>query len=160
MSLRHLMPWKSERDIEARREDPFTSLQREINSIFDEHLRGFFPSTESRNGFFPRLDISENDREILVNVELPGMDEKNVDVTIAKGELTISGEKKLENEEKNENYHRIERSRGSFRRTVGLPSNVEENRAEAVFKNGVLRISLPKTASSAEAAKKVSIKAG
>ena len=118
---------------------------RGIDRLFGDFLgRG-------REGFVPRLDLSETEKEVVVSAELPGMDEKDLEVNFSKGRLTISGEKKAEREEKGEDksYHLVERSYGSFSRAIDLGEAVDAAKASAVFKNGILTVKVPK----AEAAK-------
>ncbi|MBI9110692.1 Hsp20/alpha crystallin family protein [Maridesulfovibrio ferrireducens] len=97
---------------------------------------------------FPPLDICEDEKEITIKAELPGLKPEDIDVTINQGRLTIKGEKKFEDEEKRDNYHRIERSYGSFQRSVSLPSNVETTQINAKFKNGILNLVIPKNETS------------
>ena len=104
------------------------------------------------------MDIAETDRAFEVTAELPGIDEKDVDISVADGVLTIRGEKKAESEEKAKNYHRIERAYGSFQRSLALPPTIDEDAIEATFRNGVLKLLLPKTAKALEKAKKIPVK--
>lgn len=117
------------------------------------------PFAEFSRSFNPTLDVSESDNEIKVSAELPGLNEDDIDVSLTGDVLTISGEKKAETEDKGENYHRIERTYGSFKRTITLPSEVEVDQVEANFKNGVLTIILPKRAEAQENVKKIDVKA-
>jgi HSP20 family protein len=104
------------------------------------------------------VDVVETDKEIQVAVELPGLEEKEIDVSLSPTTLTISGEKRQEKEEKGHNYVRAERSYGSFKRSIPLPSEVDASKADAVFQKGVLTVTLPK-AVKAEARKRIAIKA-
>jgi HSP20 family protein len=104
--------------------------------------------------FVPALDVSENDDEFVVKAELPGIDPKEVDINLTGDLLTIKGDKKDEKEEKGENFHTIERSYGSFSRSFQLPCDVQEDKIEAHYKDGVLDLRLPK----AENAKRKSVK--
>jgi HSP20 family protein len=122
---------------------------------FNEGWREF---SEGWREFSPSVDISENDKEIKVSAELPGLDDDDIQVTLDRDLLTISGEKKEEKEDKRQNYYRLERSYGSFRRSLRLPAEVEADKIEATFKNGVLKITLPKTAASHR--KRITVKAG
>lgn len=106
----------------------------------------------------PKLDISESDKKMEITVELPGMDEKDVDVEVSDGVLTIKGEKKSEKEEKGKTFHRMERSYGSFQRSFSLPPTVDEEKIKAEFDKGVLTISLEKTATPEPAKKKIEVK--
>jgi HSP20 family protein len=93
---------------------------------------------------YPSVDVSETEKNVIVKAELPGMDPKDVDLSIEKGTLVIRGEKKQESEEKNENYHRVERSYGSFHRSIPLPCKCDADKVKAKYKNGVLTVTLPK----------------
>jgi HSP20 family protein len=96
---------------------------------------------------------------VVVSAELPGMDDKEIDLSLSHGVLTISGEKKQEKEQKGRNYYHMERSYGSFQRSVSLPAGVDTSKAEAVFKKGVLTVTVPKTGG-AKAGKRIAIKRG
>lgn len=157
MPITDLIPWKrkesgseeeQERALQVRQE-PFLSFQRQMDRMFDDFFRGrgLEPSAAFRRGweaFSPSLDVAETDQEIKVSVELPGMAEEDIDVSLSGDMLTIRGEKRREEEERRENYYRAERSYGSFRRSVPLPSSVDPGRADAVFRQGVLTVTLPK----------------
>lgn len=166
MLLRDLIPFSGLRPMmpERRRADPFHSMQREMNRMFGDMCRGFdMPAMKAGNGdfgtFMPSVDISETDKEILVTAELPGMDEKDVDVTFADGVLTIEGERKAETEEKDEEkrYYLRECTYGSFRRALPLGDRVEEGKIKAKFLNGKLMVTLPKTKEAKEKAKHIPI---
>jgi HSP20 family protein len=131
-----------------------------MDSLFDNFFRGFdLEPFESRaGGFSPKVDVFENDREITVSAELPGMDEKDIDVSLQDHVLTIKGEKKEEKEDKGKDYCRMERSYGSFVRTIPLPVEVETDKIEARFRKGVLSITLPKTAGAVQETKKIAVK--
>jgi HSP20 family protein len=167
MSITDLIPWRrEERKVPVKREEERSvlSFQQEMNRLFDEFFGGWGPApfrefAEPWDAFSPRVDVVEGDKEITVSAELPGMDEKEIDVSLSHGVLTISGEKREKKEDKGKNYYRMERSYGSFRRSVPLPSEVDENRAEATFKKGILTITLPKTAE-AQVRKRISIRTG
>ena len=102
----------------------------------------------------PTLDVSETKNDLVVKAEIPGIDPKDIDISLANEMLTIKGEKKQEKEEKEENYHLIERSYGSFARTIRLPREVQSDKISASYKNGILKVTLPKS----EEAKKKEIK--
>ncbi len=142
-----------------------TELQREVDRVFDSFWRSFgAPSLFSGNGaemeFEVRVDTSEDDKAYHVTAELPGMTEKDIEVTFADNMLTISGEKKEETEVKEENYHRRERHFGSFRRSFTLPAEVDEAKIAASFKDGVMTIDLPKSRTAQKKAKKITVKRG
>ncbi len=161
MAIWDIVPF-GKKSVPVRREDehPFALLRREIDSMFDNFFRGFdMEPLEGRLGAFsPRVDMTENDKEIKITAELPGMDEKDIEVSLNKDALTIRGEKKEEKEQKGRDYYRMERSYGSFSRTISLPVEVETDRIEARLKKGVLTVTLPKTASAVKETKKISVK--
>jgi HSP20 family protein len=92
----------------------------------------------------PAVDVAENDKQVTVKVEVPGVDPKDIDVSLEGNYLTVRGEKKSEREEKGENFHRVERSFGSFSRTIELPQNIDSNEVTAENRNGVLAITIAK----------------
>jgi HSP20 family protein len=162
---RSLLPslWRQS-DVPERRdaEHPFYSIQKEMNRLFDSFFQGLdaAPFDEPSLGrFSPSIDVQEDDKEYVVKVELPGMDEKDVEVLLSDHALTIKGEKKEEKEGKGKNYYHVERSFGSFQRVIPLPPGIDAQKAEAAFKKGVLSVSLPKTAESKAKGKKIAIKA-
>ncbi len=108
--------------------------------------------------FVPKVDVKEEDKEIIVTAELPGMDQKDIDVTVANDSIRISGEKKREEEKEEKGYYRRETSYGTFERVVDLPTEVDENKAEAEFSKGVLTIKLPKSEEAQAKRKKIKIK--
>jgi len=132
-------------------------LRREMDRLFDEFGRGFgFPSRWSMpdiepfwrttgRGIEPVVDVVEQSDKYEITAELPGLDEKNIEVNLSNGSLIITGEKKEEKEEKDANYHMSERRYGSFQRSFRLPDGVDSEKIEASFKNGVLTVSLPKS---------------
>lgn len=149
----------------ARRENesPVMAIQNEMNRMFDQFFNDPFtllsvPSLRSVADFMPRIDVSETDTAMQVTAELPGMDEKDIQLSLENDSLIISGEKKNDIEEKGKNFHRVERSYGSFQRVIPLVSEVQSDKVEATFKNGVLNISLPKTPAAAKQTHKIAIK--
>lgn len=128
--------------------DPFMSLHREVNRLFDDVLRGNDMATTGGAAALlsPQVDISETENEIKVKAELPGVSEQDVDVELNDDILTIRGEKKSERKEEKENYHFMERSYGTFQRSFQLPRPVDPDKVQATFENGVLTITLPKNA--------------
>jgi HSP20 family protein len=127
----------------------FVSLQDRFNQLLNQpsgFFRGFPGSEQSltASNFAPAVNIYEDEHTIRIDAELPGMEEKDIDVSLENNMLTISGERKLENEEKKENFHRIERSYGRFTRSFTLPPTVDSEHVNAEFNNGVLRVSLNK----------------
>jgi HSP20 family protein len=132
--------------------DPFMAFRREMNRVFDDAFRGVgMPSLRGptfgrmpAGTLMPQVDVSESDHEIQVTAELPGIDEKDVEVILADDMLTIHGEKKAEREQKDRDYHLMERSHGTFSRSLPLPFTADPGQVKAVFKNGVLTITIPK----------------
>jgi HSP20 family protein len=142
--------------------DIFTAMRDEMDQIFNRFEQGWprWPGIFPRTGAFtvPELDVRENTNSILVEAELPGVDEKDVSVTLANGVLTIKGEKKQEKEEKGESYYLAERSFGSFERAIRLPDTVDETKVEAKFDKGVLRVTAAKKPEAVKAERKIEIK--
>ena len=135
-----------------------------MDRLFDSFLGGMPSLTSLRQGFpstqviTPTLDVKENEKEIVVKADLPGMDEKDINLTVHNGVLSLRGEKKSEHTDERDNYHVMERSYGSFQRSIRLPDTVDEDKAEARFDKGVLTITLPKRPESVSAQKKIQIK--
>jgi HSP20 family protein len=145
---------------EGRENSPFTLFIKKMNRFFKDFSKGFAlePFGKRTAVFEPKVNISENEKEIVVSAELPGIDNKDIDVSLSKNELTIQGEKKEEKEEEKKSYYRMERSYGSFKRTLPLPCEVKDDKVEAQFKNGVLIITLPKEAEAIKETKKINVK--
>jgi HSP20 family protein len=123
------------------------SLQDRMNRLFSESFRGGQTGEDDwalGGTWAPAVDIYEQDHNIVIKAELPGVDPKDVDIRMENNVLTIKGERKLDNEVKKENYHRVERAYGVFTRSFTLPSVVDPGSIKAEFKDGVLRITLPK----------------
>jgi len=144
----------------GRDDDPFGSLFREVQKTFEDFSRRSPLSGFGSDMLAPRIDIAESKDAIDLTAELPGVDEKDVDVTLADGVLTIRGEKKAERDEKNKdkNWHVVERSYGSFSRTISLSFDPDSAKVEAKFDKGVLHVHLPKPAEVAKKQQKIEIK--
>jgi HSP20 family protein len=133
--------------------DPFLSLHREMNRLFDDVFRGTALPTASGSqgqgdvGNFVNasMNVSETDKEIRITAELPGVTEQDIDVSLDDDVLTIRGEKKFERKDDKENFHFVERSYGTFQRSLRLPYAVDSEQVQASFENGVLTVTLPKT---------------
>ena len=160
---------KADRPAEWR---PFESLRREVDRLFEDFQVGSWRSPFGRTAFdvqpfwrgeiswgkAPAVDIVDKEKAYEITAELPGMDEGNIDVKFSDGTLTITGEKKDEKEERKKDYYLSERRYGSFQRSFGVPDGVDADRIEASFKNGVLSVTLPKTAEAQKNEKKIAIK--
>lgn len=178
MVWKDIIPWGRKSDEtqvqEERNEmETFDSLHREINRVFDSFWNDFrgFPTYGSllnrvdrglgqswTRSFSPKFNINETEKDISIDVELPGLSENEVNVDLEDGVLTISGEKKFQKEDKKDNYHLVEHSYGSFRRSVRLPEGIKEDAIEAKMKNGVMQIHIPKEESAIKKSKRIEIK--
>jgi HSP20 family protein len=153
---------------------PFETLREEMDRVFDEFTRGFgrFPLSRRTVEIEPMLryetsfgvsapvvDVVEKEKEYQISAELPGLDEKDVEVSIADDLLTIKGEKKEEREEKAKNYYVSERRYGAFQRSFQIPSGVDADKIGASFQKGVLMVTLPKTPEAQTKEKRIAIKA-
>jgi HSP20 family protein len=161
MSSKSLIPVGSERGLTRAASNPLSVLQQEIDRLFEGFSRGFagfptFPTFPSRE-LMPSMDLSETDKEIEITTELPGLEEKDIQLNVADNVLTIRGEKKNEREETKKDYHLVERSYGSFTRSVQLPDGVNADNIKAVMSKGVLKVTVPKPAPAQT--KKIDIKA-
>jgi HSP20 family protein len=168
MNMRDLIPWGrgSSQPMDLYREgsaNPFMTLHREMNRLFDEAFHGFdMPSLlaarpGSAMGGWPKLEGSETEKEICILAELPGLEEKDVEVSLSDGTLIIRGEKKSEVEDKDRQF--CERFYGRFERQIPVGLDVEEDKVEASFKNGVLKVTLPKSERAQAKAKRIAINA-
>ena len=156
MNLKSLLPIGRDRGV-ARSDNPFISLQREIDRLFDDFTSGFPTLGNGKTEMLPSMDVSETDKEIEITAELPGLEEKDVQINVADNLLTIRGEKKAEKEEADTNYRLIERSYGSFERTLQLPDGVNADAIKATIAKGVLKVTVPKSAPAQ--VKKIDVKA-
>ena len=168
MAIRDLIPWsRQENRLPAtvspdrdRSDHPLLSLHREVNRLFDDVFRGF--SVPPLGGLerslsWPSLELGETEKEVRVTAELPGLEEKDVEITVEEGVLTLRGEKKSEVEDTDRGY--TERSYGRFERRIGLPRGVEQDKASATFKNGVLTVTLPKSEAANENVRRIPVNA-
>jgi HSP20 family protein len=142
--------------------EPFGSLRRDIERLFEDFSRdlGWGVPAAAGVGMAPRVDVSETEGEIKIEVELPGVDEKDVEVMMSDGRLTIKGEKKQEKEEKKKDYHMVERSYGSFARSIALPFQADPDKVKATFAKGVLTVTVPKPPEVKAKEKKIAIGKG
>ncbi|MGA7807891.1 Hsp20/alpha crystallin family protein [Bradyrhizobium sp.] len=164
------VPVKSETAPALQAWRPFENLRREVDRLFEDFDGGFWrsrfpaaldvaPFRRAASGFtaVPAVDVSETDKAYEITAELPGMDEKNVEVKLANGVLTIKGEKHDEKEEKKKDYYMRERSFGSFERTFQVPDGVDADNIAANFGKGVLTVTLPKSEQAQKAEKKITV---
>jgi HSP20 family protein len=161
MSIRDIVP-RRRSEAAAQQDDwfPLSSLRREMDRLFDDFFTGF-----PRAGWLaaepgklsPSVDVAETEKEITVTAELPGLDEKDIEVNLSDGVLTLKGEKKSEKEEKDKTFYRSERSYGMFQRAIPLPVEVLEDKVEAEFAKGVLTVHLLKSPAAQKKAKKIEI---
>lgn len=162
-----------------RETNPLINLREEIDKVFDRYSHGwpwvspYFQSLRDLNPFkdihvplglsqmalSPRLDVAESDDGYEVTAELPGMTEKDIEVTVADGGLTLKGEKKDERDTKKKDYHLTERSYGAFRRVLRIPQGVDSSKISASFRDGVLKVVIPKSKEAKKKQRKVDIRA-
>jgi HSP20 family protein len=144
MALKSLIPVGADRSVTRLQSNPFSVLQQEIDRLFDGFSQNFreFPPRD----MMPKMDVGETDKEIEITAELPGLEEKDIQLNLADNVLTIRGEKKNEREETKRDYHLVERSYGSFTRAVQLPDGVNGDGIKAVMAKGVLKVTVPKPA--------------
>jgi len=160
MTIREFVPWRSKGGVPVRRiDEAFRSLFDEVQELFDRFFKDFEigPSGAPRGTFTPRIDLTENDKGYRLTAELPGMDEKDIEVILDEDVLTIKGEKKQEKDERGKDYYYAERSYGSFQRTIPLPTEVDKDKVKAKFKKGILTVELPKTKEALKEIKKIPV---
>jgi HSP20 family protein len=146
MAIGNLIPGRNRNAVAERtNRDPFFALHDQINRVFDDFTRGFgLPALASERGVgWPNVDVTEDDKRYSVEVELPGLEEKDVEVTLTNNVLTIRGEKRAERDDAKRHYS--ERYFGQFERRIALDAEVEPDKVNAKFKNGVLKIEIQKT---------------
>lgn len=162
MSMRDLIPWNRSRGVSVQRGEegtPFLTLHREMNRLFDDVFRGFdlspfrFDRVFDR-GSWPSIEVSENDKEVRVTAELPGLEEKDVEVQLSNGALVIRGEKKTETEDNDRLF--TERFYGRFERRIPV-DDIDEDKVNASFRNGELVITLPRSAEAQRNVKRIAI---
>jgi HSP20 family protein len=149
----NLVPFGRENGAPARRDLGFNTLQREIDRVFDSFARNIpvwgGHSTAASNWAYPNIDVVESDKEIEITCELPGMEESDVNLSLADGVLTIKGEKQATKEEKGKSYQLLERTYGSFSRSIPLPTNLEVDSVRASMDKGLLKVKVAKPKSAA-----------
>ncbi|MBZ9974005.1 Hsp20/alpha crystallin family protein [Mesorhizobium sp. BR-1-1-10] len=168
MNVRDLIPWNRGNGHQAptvfrdSERDPFLSLHREVNRLFDDVFRGFgsnppsFNTPSAFSGGWPSVEISDNEKEIKVTAEMPGLEEKDIEVLLDDGVLTLKGEKHSETEDKDRQFS--ERFYGHFERRIPLGYEVKDDKVDARFSNGVLTVTLPKSERAQSQVKRIAIK--
>lgn len=167
MEIRDLIPWNRERrSVPAagkEGDDPFVALRRDVNRVFEDFWSRFERPFAGDGGIAavgPRTDVAETDEAVEISMELPGLEDKDVEVNLSDDILTIRGEKKRESEKNGRGYYMAERSWGAFHRMIPLPPGVDAEKAEARFRNGVLTVTLPKTEEARARVRRIDVKAG
>jgi len=158
MNMKSLVPWGKNRDLEPRRysegSNPFLALHREMNRVFDDFLTDFgMPARTGSGSAWPHIEISETDDRLKVMAELPGLEERDVDITLEDGVLTLKGHKKVE---ENGRFY-TERWEGAFERAIPVGQDVDPDKVKATFKNGVLTIQLSKKPEAQRQVKRITI---
>ena len=166
MKFKNLIPTQWNTHSEPVRYNPefsFISLNRDMDRIVNHFNRDFFDTTSfdfhpiSKQSYFPKVDVTETKNDFLISAELPGMDDKDVDVTLDNGTLSLKGEKKIEKEDKQQEYYSAERSYGSFQRSFQIPETIDQNKIAASFIKGILAVKLPKVPEAKEEVKNIPI---
>ncbi|HBU60853.1 MAG: heat-shock protein Hsp20 [Oceanicaulis sp.] len=161
MQIKDLIPWARKDgapDAKSSEDNPIATLQREMNHVFENfwnrigHLDWPWSSGEAKS------DVVETDNAIEISIELPGMEMKDIEVTVSDDMLTVKGEKRIERQEEKKGYYLSERSYGAIYRTIPLPPGVDGEKAQASFKNGVLTIMLPQTPEAQARVKRIEVK--
>lgn len=162
MNMREMIPWgRSERQTPARYSDneqnPFLSLHREMNRLFDDVVRSIDApfSGIAPSGGWPKIEIADDERELRVSAEVPGLEEKDIELLIDDGQLTLRGEKTSEVDDKKRQFS--ERYYGRFERRIAIPYEIAEDQVKATFKNGVLDVTLPKTERAQSRSRRIAI---
>jgi HSP20 family protein len=169
----NLIPWNwGKKHLPVKKENsshseqtPYVSLQQDMNNRFESFFRAFesemfMPLSQFAQGsrFQPRVEMKESAKDVRVSAELPGIEDKDLDISIDSHYLTIKGEKREEKEDETSGYYRMERHYGSFERTIPLPCEIDKEKAEATFKRAVLTVLLPKSTSARHEVKKIPVR--
>lgn len=166
MSVRDLLPWRRDNanpapaPFQDNDSDPFFALHREVNRLFDNALRSLgsrpFNGFAALEGNWPSLEVSDGEKEIRIVAEMPGMDEKDIEILLSDGVLTLKGEKRSETDDKDRQYS--ERYYGRFERRIPLGFEVDESKVDARFDKGILTITLPKSETALSRVRRIAIK--
>jgi HSP20 family protein len=156
MAMRDLITWGGWPAPAPRQQDPFAALHRELNRLFEDFWQGFGAGDLGLGReAWPHIEIAETDNEFKVTAELPSLEQQDVEVLLGDGALTLRGEKKSEIDDKNRHFS--ERRYGRFERHIPLAVEVDRDKVNAVFKNGVLTVTLPKTPQAVAQSKRIPI---
>lgn len=166
VDFKSIVPWRGKSQTPAPRDesyDPFVAFRREMDRMFDDFFSGFgtrslAPHFGGWSGVTPTIDVTENDKEVVVTAELPGVSDKDFEVTVSGDLLTLRGEKRSEHEERNGNAHYVERRFGSFSRSVRLPFEVRDESVDAKYDKGILTIRVPKPAELQRPARRIDVR--
>ena len=160
MANRDLTPWTGGRGLTPFGRDPFTSFRREVDRLFDD----FFAPAEARSfgaagaALWPSVDVRETDQAYIVTAELPGLEQKDIELNLRDNVLTLSGEKRQEKSDGENGRSYTERTYGRFERTLPLGADVDADRVEATFKNGILTVTVAKSAQAKDKARRIEIR--
>ena len=163
MQIKDLIPWARKDgapDAKSSEDNPIATLQREMNHVFENFWNRVGQFEWPWGSDEAKSDMVETDKAIEVSIELPGMEMKDIEVTVNDDMLTVKGEKKIERQEEKKGYYLSERSYGAIYRTIPLPPGVDGEKAQASFKNGVLTIRLPQTPGAQAKVKRIEVKNG
>jgi HSP20 family protein len=166
MDFKSLVPWRDKSQTPATRDDffdPFVNFRREVDRMFDDFFNNFGFGGRSLRPLAggwqgPTVDVAESDKEMVVTAELPGLDQKDFEVTLAGDILTIKGEKKAEHEQKDGDHYYMERRFGAFSRSVRLPFEVKDEKVDAKYDKGVLTIRVPKPVEAQKAVRRIEVR--
>ena len=162
MSFKSLMPFRHSSDPTRRGEDPFADFRRQMDRLFEDFSHGFPALADSPAGglMAPKVNVAETEGGLELTAELPGVDEKDIDVDFSDGVLTLKAEHKAEKEEKDEakHYHLVERAYGTYMRRFALPFEADEDGIAARFDKGVLTVTIPRAAEATRQARKIEVK--
>ncbi len=161
MDIKSIIPFGRSVSLKRGEADPFMSLRREMDRLFDGFTRDWsLPSVFEASGFLtPKVNVAETEKGLEMTAELPGINQKDIELDISEGVLTLKAEHKAEKEEKDEkkHYHLIERSHGTFLRQFALPFEADEDKVEANFEKGVLRVFVPRSAKAEKKTRKIAV---
>ena len=150
----NLVPFRRRRSEGTTALAPFEDINQFLNRMFNWWDTGL---SDPYGTWWPALDIAEREGEILVRAEVPGLRSEDIDVSVHDGVLSISGEKKVEKEENDADYHHVERSYGCFARNISLPDSVDTEKVESTYKNGILTVTIPKNEKAIEHSRKIPV---